>query len=677
MIYRSNTAKLSFAFRLILTFVLVNCVVLTTLSAARSNAAVESSQLKLTAQNFHIYTSGNLRFVFGITSEALVDEVTSNESAVFRISLGQRIIDGHKQVQEIFAKPESFVTTDSVDLTIREVARRSDGQFELIALSTDISSGTRRLEFAGPGVYPVRVEVFVDGASRAALLSFVNRYNPSRVLKPMPVHAIVALDAPITLQPDGSRLIDQTTRTKLEKLIKLLKLDAPRLTVQISPELIDGLTRSTDPVDQSLLVQLVAALGTAPIISTTYVQLDPSAASTNKQTSEFNSLIELGTATWQQVSPNTKIISNVWVARNPLDQSGLDLLVESGVRSIFMLPSSSAALGTFDNAAWPFRLVSNDTDVSLHLVDKSYVEQLSTPDNNSYTTTTFLAAQILAQRNQIETEGGVPALRRIVLASRDGSVVNEDLIHETLVILSRVPQQVALRTLSNLPAPRLDAYKPTLRPVNLTNFTERATTIETLRIDLEKLRSTIAPEAQVWQDWDQRLLVMSSDSMNDVQRGEFVSATRSQLKKIRQSVTLQEGTTFTLGGRESELRLNLQNSSEFAMTVQVKVVSSKLRFGKNMATVEIPANSSKELVVDVVALSNGLFPVEVRIFTADGLSQLGKKIEVSARVNALAGLGQIVTGVGLLLLATWWVAHIRRKYRKKISRNHPVLRSKP
>ena len=165
--------------------------------------------------------------------------------------------------------------------------------------------------------------------------------------------------------------------------------------------------------------------------------------------------------------------------------------------------------------------------------------------------------------------------------------------------------------------------------------------------------------------------------MTDAQCDEFISATRSELKKIRQSVTLQEGTTFTLGGRESELRLDLQNSSEFAMTVQVKVVSSKLRLSKSADPVEIPANSSKELVVDVVALSNGLFPVEVRIFTADGVWQLGKKIEVSARVNALAGLGQIVTGVGLLLLATWWVAHIRRKYRKKISKNHPVLRSKP
>ncbi|MFZ9369329.1 MAG: DUF6049 family protein, partial [Ilumatobacteraceae bacterium] len=193
----------------------------------------------------------------------------------------------------------------------------------------------------------------------------------------------------------------------------------------------------------------------------------------------------------------------------------------------------------------------------------------------------------------------------------------------------------------------------------------------------EKLRGTISPDATVWQDWDERLLVMSSDSMTDAQRENYISATRDQLKKIRQSVTLQDGTTFTLGSRESTLRLDLQNSSDFAMTVQVRVVSSKLRFENDISTIQIPANSSNELVVDVVALSNGLFPVEVRIFSADGLSQLGKKIEVSARVNALAGLGQVVTGVGLLLLATWWVAHIRRKYRKKISKNHPVLRSKP
>jgi hypothetical protein len=557
------------------------------------------------------------------------------------------------------------------------VNRRSDGQFELIALSTDIPSGTRRIEFNGSGIYPVRVEVMIDDVSRAALVTFVNRYDPSREVRPMPINVVVALDSPITLQPDGSRLIDQPTRTKIEKLIKLLTLDSSRMTVQISPELIDGLSRSSNPDDQSLLVQLVAALGSAPIVPGPYVQFDPSAASANKQADQFNSVIEKGITTWQQVLPSTRTVSSIWFARKPLDENGLDLLVKAGVRSVVMLPTSSAALGEFDNAARPYRLESNDVDLSLHLVDKNYVDQLSTPTKNAFSSATYLAAQILAQRRQIEAEGGTPALRRVVLASRDGSVVNEDLIHETMLILSRVPQQVALRTMTNLPAPRLDAYKPSLSKVNIASFVERATKIAELRKDTEKLRSTISPEATIWQDWNERLLVMSSDSMTDAKRDEFISATRDQLKKIRQSVTLQEGTTFTLGSRESTLRLDLQNSSDFAMTVQVQVVSSKLRFKNEIATIQIPANGSNELVVDVVALSNGLFPVEVKIFTADGLSQLGKKIEVSARVNALAGLGQIVTGVGLLLLATWWVAHIRRKYRKKISKNHPVLRSKP
>ncbi len=663
--------------KLALKILLALSFALSALPAQTSQAAVESSELTLTAQNFHIYTSGNLRFVLGVNSQSLIDEFLSNPTAVFRISLGQKISLGEKQVRALNTGTEEFSVTDSLDLKLREVTRRSDGQFELIALSTDIPSGTRRIEFNGSGIYPVRVEVLIDDVSRAALLTFVNRYDPSREIRPMPINVVVALDSPITLQPDGSRLIDQPTRTKIEKLIKLLTLDSSRMTVQISPELIDGLSRSTNPDDQSLLVQLVAALGSAPIVPGPYVQFDPSAASANNQADQFNEIIEKGITTWQQVLPSTKTISSIWFARKPLDQNGLDLLVKAGVRSVVMLPTSSAALGEFDNAARPYRLESNDVDLSLHLVDKSYVDQLSTPTKNAFSSATYLAAQILAQRRQIEAEGGTPALRRVILASRDGSVINEDLIHETMLILSRVPQQIALRTMTNLPAPRLDAYEPALSKVNIASFVERATKIANLRKDTEKLRSTINPEATIWQDWNERLLAMSSDSMTDAKRDEFISATRDQLKKIRQSVTLQEGTTFTLGSRESTLRLDLQNSSDFAMTVQVQVVSSKLRFKNKTTTIQIPANGSNELVVDVIALSNGLFPVEVKIFTADGLSQLGKKIEVSARVNALAGLGQVVTGVGLLLLTTWWVAHIRRKYRKKISKNHPVLRSKP
>lgn len=97
-------------------------------------------------------------------------------------------------MRAINSADEEFTVTDSIDLTIREVNRRTDGQFELIALSTDIPSGTRRIEFDGPGIYPIRVEVVINDVSRAALLTFVNRFNPSREVRPMPINVVVALD---------------------------------------------------------------------------------------------------------------------------------------------------------------------------------------------------------------------------------------------------------------------------------------------------------------------------------------------------------------------------------------------------------------------------------------------------------------------------------------------------
>jgi hypothetical protein len=34
-------------------------------------------------------------------------------------------------------------------------------------------------------------------------------------------------------------------------------------------------------------------------------------------------------------------------------------------------------------------------------------------------------------------------------------------------------------------------------------------------------------------------------------------------------------------------------------------------------------------------------------------------------VNAIAGLGQLVTGIALLFLVSWWASHFRRQYRRR------------
>ncbi|MGH9135083.1 MAG: hypothetical protein ACRDZZ_14185, partial [Ilumatobacteraceae bacterium] len=66
------------------------------------------------------------------------------------------------------------------------------------------------------------------------------------------------------------------------------------------------------------------------------------------------------------------------------------------------------------------------------------------------------------------------------------------------------------------------------------------------------------------------------------------------------------------------------------------------------------------------ARSNGTSEVLVELHTPSG-SAIGEPIALTARVNALRGLGQLLTGAALLVLVTWWFSHFRRTRRERHS----------
>ena len=662
-------------------------LILTLPAEAQRTQEIAAPGLKLSAQNFHIYTSGTLRFIFSVDDPNLLNKLLTVKNSVIRVSIGARVTGGDQEVRDLISNPSLFVATDSVDFATQSLLRKQDGQFEITALTGDLSvvlgngltSGSqndlKKIEFNGRGIYPIRIESLINKVVRANVTSFVNRVDLSTRLEPMPVNLLVTLDSANTLQLDGSHKVDDLTRAKISQLVSLLELDGPLVSTQVSPQVINGLSKSENPTDQELLLRLTNAISKTNLIATSYLAFDPSGAIQTQHEKEFNALVDLGQSTLSSRFTSNVAVSDVWIARTPLDQFGVDLLAKSGYRSIVMLPAAGAALGSFDNTARPYRLVSGAKTMSLYVADPTYVPQLGETKNSSFIAASAIAAQLLAQRSKIESDGGTPSLKRTVLTTQDGAVLNSNLIHEILLILKRVPQQISIQTLSDLPEPRQDAYKPDLRVKDISQFELRMKNIDLLRADLYKLNSTLDQNSNTWAIWNERLMVMSSDTLTKTQREEFATQTRNELKSLRTAVTLEEGTTFTFGSRKSQLRLDLKNSSNEDLTIQVKVESPKLKLDRSMAVIEVPANSSNELVINAVALSNGLFPVDVRIFTADGSSQLGKKIEISARVNAIAGLGQVVTGVALLLLLTWWAAHFRRKYRTQVSDENPVLRS--
>lgn len=166
----------------------------------------------------------------------------------------------------------------------------------------------------------------------------------------------------------------------------------------------------------------------------------------------------------------------------------------------------------------------------------------------------------------------------------------------------------------------------------------------------------------------------SSDILSSEEFDDYVTGIRSQLRDIRTSIKVSDSLTFTLSGRESNLRLQLRNTALQPLSVVVELVSTKLQFPTGSQSVTIPAESVFDLVVPVVARANGTFPIEVVLHTPDGATQVGRRIQFSARVTALAGLGQLVTGTAALILVAWWTAHIRRKRREDSKGKHPAVR---
>jgi hypothetical protein len=78
------------------------------------------------------------------------------------------------------------------------------------------------------------------------------------------------------------------------------------------------------------------------------------------------------------------------------------------------------------------------------------------------------------------------------------------------------------------------------------------------------------------------------------------------------------------------------------------------------------------VAIAVEALSNGKSSVFLRILAPaqNRDEQLVPDVVLTARVNSVSGLGQLITGAGLLLIITWWAHHVRSDRRKASAARH-------
>lgn len=634
---------------------------------ARATAPINSLDVRLVAQNFNVATSRQLRFVLSFTDKTAVESLTRDVTAQIQISFGAALATADQVTGALnggaIEKPVA-----EVSLPLRSAQQNSVG--DLVVLSSFIGDLRRLLT----GVYPVSVSVVRGAASLGGINTFVNVFDDDEEFDALPVSMVVSVDAPNSFTPQGEPNLGSQTRIKLGATAALAELEPAPLSVHIAPHVLEALARSTSAEDIALRERLVAALPRHEMLSSTFVPFDASSAARSSLDESFGEQLQFGELSIDRYNGDAAIDRTVWFSQVPVDRDGVSLLRQFGFQSLVLTPQAAATLGALDNYAKPYRTdgSTSGSSMALRTIDPLHAQLLSAQTGNQLINAYALAAAVIVSRSEIVTSGGDPSTRHVVLSSTTGSPPPVATAAPLLIALSRAPQ-LTMTPLSEATVSVSTSASVSLRRADRVSLLERREPLATIATEIASTSSMLTPDAPQHERWAISRLSCGHDGLNADEFQVCLRGIRGQLRALRNQVSIPQSLTFTLGGRESDLRLQLRNAAAQPLSVVVKLESSKLQFPEGPRLVTIPPTSSLDILVPVRARANGRFPVEVVLNTPDEMTQVGRRVQMTARVSALAGLGQVVTGAAIIILLTWWVSHWRSKGRAKASQNHPAV----
>ena len=634
-------------------------------TSAANAAVVAPIDVRLVAQNFNVLAGTQFRFTVGVPDAAVRNQLEQDTTTTLRITAFAPVIT-QEQVRSITAGVEPVGQIAVADLRLIQLARTETNNYTAFLSTT---ARTNSLRLTKDGVYPIQISFMQNGQPVSKLTTFVNFFNSAIETSRLPVAIASSVTTPLALAPNGSIVISDATRKQLADLAQSLEGGAAPLSVQISPQILDGLARSTQPVDIDLLARLQTAFANHDLLRASFVPFNPSSAQRNSRVNDFQQLSKLGDQILELRNGEKNISPNVWFSNVLIDVDGAALLNTSNVHTVVLTPDAAEKIGTLDNYAKPYR-ISND--VALRTTDPVFAKTLSNNQINPVITACSLAAELLTQRLEVVDSGGVVSSNFVILTTTSGVPINTALLAPLAVAIDRAPQ-LRLRALSSLPRANSEATLVDVPRSNGVDVSVAGKANDSLADEYASTSMMLPSDAPQHAAWTTSRLAMLDDRLSSGEFALYFKGFRNQLRLLRASVKVPESLSFTLGGRESDLRLQLRNDAAVDLTVSVEISSAKLQFPNEDRIVTVPANGAIDLVIPVVARASGRFPIEVVLYTPDGLVQAGQRVQLTARVAAIAGLGLVVSGAAALVLLAWWLSHWRSKRRELASKKHPAI----
>lgn len=629
-------------------------------------------EARLIGQNFNVSIGKQFRFVVSIPNKATLSELRTTQNSVLRVEFHAAVAT-RDAVRDVVSGNNTPSVIETHDLPFANLGTNETG--DVIALLSSNAGGSS-VRLRKSGVYPVSLSIRVGEQEASRLLTFVNFITVQTNRNSLSVSLVAEVSPPLSQTPAGETLLADVARTTLNNVVSSLNGNSGVMSLRMSPETLNSLAISSNPQDAELLGQLQTVLAKHQVLASTFVPFDPSSAEKAKLGVEFEQQLSRGVEILDSRNGDPAINPRTWFSTRSLTSDGIALLARNGFTNVVFSPQAAQPLGALDSYTKQYRAMYADDatkKVSIAVADPRLATSLSSNTTNPVQTSMAVAAEIIAQQGELAAGQRQPLDHHLIVSTTDGSLPNPVLVNSLLVALANAPQ-ITLRPLGSIrraTEASTPLTMPTGAPIDLQSRRPRIQSVVAEIVSTSSMLTTDAP-SRMW--WEDSLLLIQSDALNTDRFDQYLKGFRAQLRTFRASVSVPESLTFTLSGKTSDLRLQLRNSASMPLSVLVTLSSAKLAFPEKPQVVTVAANSAVDLIVPVIARANGTFPLEVVLYTPEGTAQVGKRIRLSARVSALAGLGQLATGVALLLLASWWVAHWRKQHRVKAVENHPAVR---
>ena len=559
---------------------------------------------------------------------------------------------------------------------------RADVAILRISVPTDVEpSQPDRLRFLTDGIHPILVQLSVDEQVVAQHATVVERRsNTTAAPPPIDLALIATIDDP---GPTADDEAFATAAGELEDLLSLAAVVEAPIALDIPPSVAAAAVDADDIRNDAADI-----LSGEEVLAAPATPFDVSSATAVGRIEAFVRQLRAGEDDMRELL-GVIAVRDVWLASEPLSAEGAQVLRDLGVRYLAMpadvyLATVANTAAEDDTGSDPLELPTRDRFIELDLPDGSTMSILLIDDELGANFEAERTDEILAEQTPTEwaletvaqwrlAQYATPRLQRREQLSRLIAAPGFGTFDPTLVLalesFAEGTQAIRFTNASVLASvtdtqghPDGAALPDTAGP----SLEARLDNIALVQADLDDTASMLPDDDDRPAQWSRRLDSFVStafgDEAVDAQLGELVD----EAARIRGGVVAPDPFTFTLTGREEQrIDIRIENTLDEPLRVLLRLSSPRLSFPNGDMPVTLAAADTTVVDVAVIARSNGTSAVTVEVLTPLAQRPLIEPVRLTSRVNALTGLGQVLTAAFVLILASWWISSWRSKRRAR------------